>query len=174
RVVFFDELPWLASRRSGFLAAFEHFWNAWAVKQRNLAVVICGSAASWMIQNLVHARGGLHNRITRRIRLQPFSLVETEQYLLSRRIELSRYQLLELYIALGGVPHYLKQLERGESAAQTIDRLCFSPGGMLRDELPKLYASLFEHPERHELVVRTLAKRRYGMTRNDLLSGSGM
>jgi len=174
RVVFFDELPWLASRRSGFLPAFEHFWNGWAVKQRGLVVVVCGSAASWMIEHLVAARGGLHNRVTRRIRLEPFTLGETEAYLQQRRITLTRYQLLELYIALGGVPHYLKQLERGESAAQSIDRLCFSPDGMLRDEFGKLYASLFEHPERHEHVVRTLAKKRYGMTRNELIAATGI
>ncbi len=174
QVVFFDELPWLASRRSGFLPAFEHFWNAWAVKQRGLVVVVCGSAASWMIEHLIAARGGLHNRVTRRVRLEPFTLAETEAYLLQRRITLTRYQLLELYIALGGVPHYLRQLERGESAAQSIDRLCFSPEGMLRDEFGKLYASLFEHPERHELVVRTLAQKRYGMTRNDLIAATGI
>lgn len=174
RVVFLDELPWLASRRSGFLPAFEHFWNAWAVKQPALVVVVCGSAASWMIEHLVHARGGLHNRVTRLIRLEPFSLAETEQYLAARRITLTRYQLLELYIALGGVPHYLEQLERGESAAQSIDRLCFATGGTLRDEFGKLYASLFDHPERHEHVVRTLAKKRYGMTRNELIDAAGL
>ncbi|MBL8958051.1 MAG: ATP-binding protein [Myxococcaceae bacterium] len=174
RVIFFDELPWLASRRSGFMPAFEHFWNGWAVKQRGLVVVVSGSAASWMLEHLVTSRGGLHNRVTRRIRLEPFTLAETESYLAQRRITLTRYQLLELYIAFGGVPHYLKQLERGESAAQAIDRLCFSPDGLLRDEFGRLYASLFEHPERHEHVVRTLAKKRYGMTRNELIAAAGL
>jgi AAA+ ATPase superfamily predicted ATPase len=68
RVIFFDELPWLASRRSGFLRAFEHFWNAWAVKRRDLVVIVCGSASAWMVQRVLQAKGGLHNRVTRQIR----------------------------------------------------------------------------------------------------------
>jgi predicted AAA+ superfamily ATPase len=171
-VLFFDEVPWLASRRSGFLAAFEHFWNTWAVRRRDLVVVVCGSASAWMTQNLMRARGGLHNRVTRRIRLEPFDLGETEAYFASRRIELGRYHLLELYIALGGIPHYLRQVERGESSAQTVDRLCFAQEAPLRDEFRTLYASLFEHAERHEQVVRALASKRHGMTRNDVIAAA--
>lgn len=136
QVVFFDEVPWLASRRSGFLAAFEHFWNGWAVKQPKLVVVICGSAASWMLEKIVRQRGGLHNRVTRRIRLEPFSLAEVEELLRSRRVDIGRYQMIELYMALGGVPQYLVQLRPGESAAEAIDRLCFAREGFLRTELP--------------------------------------
>jgi len=172
RVVFFDELPWLASRRSGFLRAFEHFWNAWAVKQRDLVVIACGSAAAWMIHELLAARGGLHNRVTRRIRLAPFTVAETESYLASRHIELGRYQILELYTALGGVPYYLKQVERGDSATTAIDRLCFSHDGALRDEFDKLYASLFEHSERHVQLVRALGAKPRGLSRAELLETS--
>jgi uncharacterized protein len=174
QVLFIDELPWLASRRSGFLAAFEHFWNAWATRQPRLVVVVCGSASAWMVSKLIRSRGGLHNRVTRTLRLEPFTLSETESYLSSRHIDLGRYAILELYAALGGVPHYLKQVERGESPAQSIDRLCFAPGGPLRHEFRQLYASLFEHAERHERVVRTLAKRRQGMTRNAILADAGL
>jgi len=174
RVIFFDELPWLSSRRSGFLPAFEHFWNSWAVKRRDLVVVVCGSAASWMIQQLVSARGGLHNRVTRRIRLEPFTLLETEQYFASRSMSLGRYQILELYAALGGVPYYLKQIERGDSAGVAIDRTCFAHDGALRDEFAKLYTSLFDHSDRHVQIVRALGKRPRGLTRNELIATGGL
>ena len=169
RVVFLDELPWLASRRSGFLRAFEHFWNSWGVRRSDLIVVVCGSASAWMVQRLLHARGGLHNRVTRRMRLEPFSLLETEQYFASQKIQVGRYQTLELYMALGGIPYYLRQIERGESAGVTIDRLCFARNGPLRDEFPRLYASLFEHAERYEQVVRALAAKPHGLTRTELI-----
>ncbi|HWU88713.1 MAG TPA: ATP-binding protein, partial [Kofleriaceae bacterium] len=174
QVVFFDEVPWLASRRSGFLAAFEQFWNGWAVKQRKLVVVICGSAASWMLQKIVRQRGGLHNRVTRRIRLEPFSLVEIEEFLRSRHVAIGRYQMIELYMALGGIPHYLAQVRPGESAAEAIDRLCFARDGLLRTEFTDLYAGLFEKAERHEAVARALAARRRGMTRTQLLAVTGL
>ena len=168
-VCFFDELPWLASRRSGFLPALEHFWNSWASRQEGLLLIVCGSAASWMIERLLRHRGGLHNRITRRIRLLPFTLAETEAYLRHRRVRLDRKQVLELYMVMGGVPHYLRQVEPGRSAAQNIDRICFSKDGLLSDEFDQLYASLFDRPEPYVAVVRALAKKRRGMTRGELL-----
>ena len=168
RVVFFDELPWLATHRSGFLKAFGFFWNSWAVKN-NAVVVICGSAASWMIKKVVHNKGGLYNRITKRIRLQPFTLQETELFLQSVGVRFDRYQIVELYMVTGGIPHYLKEINKGESVAQNIDRICFDPiEGSLFDEFEQLYPSLFEPSENHISIVRALASRLSGLTRQDI------
>lgn len=172
-VVFFDEFPWLNSRRSGFLAAFEHFWNVWASRQSHLIVVICGSAASWMIENVVQAKGGLHNRITRSIRLLPFTLAETKAYLESRSVSLDHYQLLQLYMAFGGVPHYLRSVERGQSATQAINRSCFTATGSLHDEFDKLYRSLFAQSDNHIKAVKALSKTPKGMTRQELIDACG-
>ena len=121
RVVFIDEFPWLATRKSGFLAAFDNFWNSYASRQRDLAVIVCGSAAAWMIRHIVDSRGGLHNRLTRRIRLEPFRLDEVEQYLKYRRIRWDQRQIVMAYMALGGIPHYLNLIQPGQSAAQCVD-----------------------------------------------------
>lgn len=172
KVVFLDEVPWLATRRSGFLAAFEHFWNSWGSRQEKLIVVICGSAASWMITKVLHQRGGLHNRVTRTLVLHPFRLHETEDFLRSRRIELDRKQILELTMALGGIPYYLDQVRKGRSAAQNIDAIFFAPHAPLRDEFDRLYASLFEHHERHVRVIRALARKQCGLTRQELVAPS--
>ena len=169
-VIFFDEFPWIDSRKSGFLQAFEHFWNSWASQQKNLVVVICGSAASWMIQKIVNNKGGLHNRITRRIRLLPFTLNETEAYLKRRRVNLDRYQLLQIYMAIGGIPHYLKNVNPGESVTQTIDRLCFTKDGLLQDEFKNLYASLFDQADKHITVVRALARKPEGLNRKEIIA----
>ena len=148
-VIFIDELPWLATNKSGFLPALENFWNSWANKRTDIVLVVCGSAASWMISNVVRSRGGLHNRITRRIRLLPFNLYETERYLTSRNIYLERYDILQLYMVMGGIPHYLKEVRRGQSATQVIDEVCFSKDGLLRDEFYSLYEGLFNKAERY-------------------------
>jgi AAA+ ATPase superfamily predicted ATPase len=169
RVVFFDEFPWLNSRKSGFLQAFDHFWNTWASRQSHLIVVICGSAASWMIDNIVNAKGGLHNRITRSIRLLPFSLSETKAYLKSLSVHLDHYQVLQLYMALGGVPHYLRKIERGKSATQAINKICFTGTGALHDEFDNLYKSLFEHADNHIKTVRALSKIPKGLTRQEII-----
>ncbi|WP_018630936.1 AAA family ATPase [Niabella aurantiaca] len=172
-VVLFDEFPWMHTPKSGFLTAFGHWWNTWASRQPQLKVVICGSAASWMVENVLHNRGGLHNRVSRTIRLLPFSLKESEAYLASRGILLDRYQVLQLYMAMGGVPQYLKQVDRGESANQVIDKLFFERNGMLKTEFDVLYRSLFNNAGHHESIVRQLAKKASGMSRTEIIKACG-
>lgn len=173
-VIFFDEFPWIQTPRSGFLQAFGHFWNTWASKQPNILVVICGSAASWMIQNIVNNKGGLHNRITRTIRLLPFNLHETRTYLENRNVKLDQYQLLQIYMAIGGVPHYLAGIQPGESAAQNIDRLFFSKDGPLKKEFSNLYSSLFTNAQHHISIIKALAKKGIGLTRNEIIDACGL
>jgi uncharacterized protein len=174
KVIFIDEFPWLSTKKSKFMMAFENFWNNFASNRQDLIVVICGSSASFMIQKVLRNRGGLHNRITQKIRLLPFTLKETESYLKSRNIRLGRYDIIQLYMAFGGIPHYLEKINKGESVAQIIDRLCFQKDGILRDEFEILFSSLFEHEHLHYKIVRALAKNRMGITRNNLLSASGL
>ncbi len=172
-VVFFDELPWLAGKRSDFIQAFGLFWNSWA-SQQNIVVVICGSAASWMISHIMKDKGGLHNRITRRILLKPFNLYETEIYLQSKGIRLSRYHLLQVYMAMGGIPHYLKEIESGKSAVEIIDQVCFSEQGLLREEFDELYSALFDNAQYHIQIVRALATTWQGMSRLEIAQKTGI
>lgn len=169
KVVFIDELPWVATAKSDFLTGFSYFWNSYASKH-NIVVIICGSATAWMIQKIINNKGGLHNRVTRRILLQAFTLAETEAYFKSRKINLDRYQLLLLYMTMGGIPHYLDQVEGGKSAVQNIDDICFHPQGLLRSEFENLYSSLFVNPERYELIVDALSSTWTGMARADILA----
>jgi AAA+ ATPase superfamily predicted ATPase len=167
-VIFLDEFPWIATRRSGFLKAFGVFWNTWA-SQNNVVVVICGSAASWMIQKVVRDKGGLHNRITRRIHLEPFNLAETKSYFDQQHFNFNHYQTIQLYMALGGIPHYLKEVEGGQSAAENIDRIFFSKNGFLREEFALLYPALFENADLHIKIIRLLAKKWQGLSRKEIV-----
>ncbi len=170
-VVFLDELPWLATRKSGFLTGLSYFWNSWAVKQ-NIVVVICGSAASWMIKKVINDRGGLHNRVTRLLHLYPFTLAETEAYCRARKIKLNRYQILQLYMVMGGIPMYLDQIKAGQSAIQNIQNICFAPTGYLRNEFERLFASLFSDYQKHVAIIRALAAKRKGLTRQEIIKAT--
>jgi len=172
-VVLFDEFPWIHTPKSGFLSAFGHWWNTWASRQALLKVVICGSAASWMIENIINDKGGLHNRVSRTLRLLPFSLKETEEFLISRGIRLDQYQILQLYMAMGGIPQYLKQVDKGESANQVIDKLFFEKNGPLKVEFTNLYRSLFTNAAHHEAIVRVLAKKGRGLSRSEIIETCG-
>ncbi len=170
KVVFFDELPWLNTPWSGFLKHLENFWNSFGSKQNDLVLIVCGSAASWMIQHIMDSRGGLHNRLTGQIRLLPFNLSETKDYLYKKNVRnLDHYQILQLYMAIGGVPYYLSFVQPGLSAAQIIDEMFFSKGAQLRNEYDNLFGSLFNHNEHHKRVVETLSRKKKGLNRNELL-----
>lgn len=168
QVIFLDELPWLASARSRFLPALDHFWNTVLSRDPRYILIICGSAASWMISKVIDHKGGLHNRVTARMKLEPFTLGESSRFLKSRRVTLTEYDQLTLAMVMGGVPHYLKEASPGRSAAQIIDRACFHQNGLLRDEFDRLYASLFDHSDRHVDIVRQLAAHPQGVTRSAL------
>ncbi len=172
-VLFFDEFPWVQTPKSNFLRAFDHWWNSYGTKNPHLKVVICGSAASWMINKVVNSRGGLHNRVTQTIRLLPFTLAETEAYLTHIGAVLSHYQILQLYMAMGGVPFYLQHVMPGESAAQVIDRLGFTKNGLLKNEFSILYKSLFANAEQHEKVIRALAQKGKGLARQEIIDECG-
>ncbi|MFK7979120.1 MAG: ATP-binding protein [Saprospiraceae bacterium] len=169
RVIFIDELPWIATAKSDFLTGFSYFWNSY-VSKSNLLVVICGSATAWMIKKIINNKGGLHNRVTRKILLKPFSLSETESYFEARNLSFNRYQLIQFYLTMGGIPHYLDQVEKGKSAIQNIDDICFHPLGMLRTEFDNLYSSLFLNPQRYEAIVNALATTWKGLSRIEILA----
>jgi uncharacterized protein len=169
KIIFLDELPWMDTPQSYFVAALDHFWNSWAAARTDVLLIVCGSAASWIINQLINNRGGLHNRLTERIILRPFSLSETEAFLQSKGGNYDRYQLLELYMTMGGIPYYLENVQVNRSIAQNIDRMCFAEGGLLTTEYHNLYRSLFNRYDKHLLIVEALAQKAKGLTRKELL-----
>ena len=172
KIIFLDELPWMDTPRSNFISAFEHFWNAWASARKDIVLIICGSATSWILNKVINDHGGLHNRVTRQIALQPFTLRECEMYAQSKGFEMSRYQIAECYMVLGGIPFYWSLLEKGLSLAQNIDKIFFSKNGKLSNEFNQLYASLFKSPEQYINIVTALGKKKAGMTREEILAAT--
>jgi AAA+ ATPase superfamily predicted ATPase len=169
KIIFLDELPWFDTPQSGFISALEHFWNSWASVRTDIILIVCGSAAGWMISKLINNKGGLHNRVTNRIRLEPFTLKECTEFLQSRRANFDRYQIIQLYMVMGGIPFYLEQIDGSQSAAQNINRLCFQKDGILRTEFDNLYRSLFENAGKHTAIVEALSKKTRGLTRSELI-----
>ncbi|HSX20885.1 MAG TPA: ATP-binding protein [Gammaproteobacteria bacterium] len=173
-ILFFDELPWIATPKSNFLSALDNLWNRYLSRMPHVILVVCGSAASWMLDNIISNTGGLYGRLTRKLHLLPFTLQETKQLLASRNIELDHKQIIELYMTMGGIPKYLAQIEPGKSVTQTISEQFFTRVGYLAGEFHKLYASLFKNYEKHIKIVRVLAKSHSGFTRDELLDKAGI
>lgn len=172
KIVFLDEVPWLDTPRSGFLSALEAFWNGWASFRKDIVLVVCGSATSWIVRNIIRNSGGLYNRVRTRIKLFPFTLAECEEYANDElRLGYGRREIVECYMAFGGVAYYWSLLKRGKSPTQNFDALFFGPQDGLRTEFEELYRSLFKNPMRYMDVVELLGSRKSGLTREELIHG---
>jgi hypothetical protein len=174
KIVFLDEVSSMSTLNSGFLAALAHFWNRWATTRRDVLLIVCGSATSWIIKNIVGNKGGLHNRITRSISLQPFTLKECEEFYQRHNIRYTRYQIVETYMIFGGIPYYLKLMKPQLSLQQNVDSLYFEEGAPLRDEYRHLFKSLFTNAQGHVKIVEMLASNGKGLMRKTIAEQTGL
>ena len=167
-IIFIDELPCLDTPRSGLVKALDLFWNGWANRQKNIKLIVCGSATTWMVDNIIDNHGGLHDRITHEIHIHPFTLGETEEYLKSEGFRWNRISIAQCYMILGGIPYYLSLLDNGQSLAENIDRLFFSADAELHREYDRLFKSLFRNPQPYVKIIQLLTSTRKGLTRNEI------
>lgn len=174
KIIFIDELSWMDSQKSSLIPALENFWNGFASARKDIVLIVCASATSWMLSKVVHNRGGLYNRLTGQINLQPFSLKECEDYIKSKKCVLTREQILQFYMIFGGVPFYWSFIERGLSLTQNIDRILFAGNAPLSDEFKYLYSSVFRKPDGYIKLIETLGTKKAGMTREELIKESGI
>ncbi len=167
-VIFIDELPCLDTPKAGFVNALGHFWNNWANWQSEIMLIVCGSATSWMVRNVIDNHGGLHDRITHEIHLHPFTLTETEEFYKLNGFSWNRLSILQTYMAIGGVPYYMSLFERTDSPATGLDRLFFNGNAELKKEYRRLFSSLFKNPHPYIEIISLLAKHPKGMTREEM------
>ena len=170
KIIFIDELPWLDTQKSKFISALEYFWNNWAYYRSDIKLIVCGSATSWMLNKVINARGGLHNRVTHKLLISPFTLHESELYFKVGGFDYERTEIIDCYMAVGGVAYYLSLFEKDKSVAENINALCFNKGGELRDEFDKLYKSLFKKADNHIAIINALSTVGKGMTRGDIIA----
>lgn len=174
QLVFFDELPWMDTPRSGFLPAFESFWNGWCSGRDNMMLVVCGSATSWILSNLSRSRGGLYGRLSGEIKLSPFTLKESEDYFSHAGVMMSRYDIVQSYMVFGGIPYYLNHFQKGLSFEQNVDNVLFGRNPRLKDEFDRLFKAIFGNPDECKKIVRLLATRHGGYTREEIAARTGL
>lgn len=173
QVVFLDELPWMDTQRSGFVTAFEGFWNNWACHRENIMVIVCGSSTSWILDKLINNHGGLYDRVTYEIPLSPFTLRECEEYFEFKGIKLSRYDIVCAYMIFGGIPYYLNYFKRGLVMPQNVDNILFSPRAKLKFEYDRLFSSLFSNSQLMKDIISALSEKNCGLTRKEISKKTG-
>jgi len=173
-VIFIDELPWMDTPRSGFLPAFESFWNGWCNGRDNIMLIVCGSATSWIISNLSKSKGGLYGRLTHEIKVSPFTLKESEEYFAHEGIEMSRYDIIQSHMVFGGIPYYLSYFKKGYSFEQNTDMILFGDKPRLKDEYNRLFDAIFTNAKDCKKIIRHLSTRNYGYTREEIAAATGL
>ena len=174
KILFFDELSWMDTPKSDLMMALEHFWNAWASARPDVMLILCSSATSWILDKVIHNKGGLYNRLTGRIALKPFRLAQCRRFVAAMHLAFSDQQIMELYMILGGVPFYWGLLEKGLSVTQNVDRLFFGEDDLLSQEYEYLFGAIFKKPEDYIQIVEALSGKKSGLTRNELLRKTGL
>ncbi|MBW7569790.1 MULTISPECIES: AAA family ATPase [Succinivibrio] len=173
-VVFLDEMQWLDTPKAKFMTGFEAFWNGWACHRKNLMVIVCGSSSSWILTNIINNHGGLYGRVTFEIKLKPFTLRECEQFLTSKEICMSRYDVIQAYMMVGGIPYYLRYFNKRLSLAQNINEIFFADEAPLKDEFNRMFASLFKNAEPIKQIIKAIASKNKGITRKELSEITGV
>ncbi|WP_202108825.1 AAA family ATPase [Succinivibrio dextrinosolvens] len=173
-VVFLDEMQWLDTPKAKFMTGFEAFWNGWACHRKNLMVIVCGSSSSWILTKVINNHGGLYGRVTFEIKLKPFTLKECEQFLTSKGICMSRYDVIQAYMMVGGIPYYLRYFNKRLSLAQNINEIFFADEAPLKDEFNRMFASLFKNAEPIKQIIKAIASKNKGITRKELSEITGV
>ncbi|MBQ8161232.1 MAG: ATP-binding protein [Clostridia bacterium] len=174
KILFLDELSWMDTQKSELIRALEHFWNSWCSARNDIILIVCSSATSWILKKVIHNKGGLYHRLTGRLRLMPFTLAQCKTYVEKKNLAFSDTQIMELYMALGGVPFYWELMQKGLSVSQNIDNLFFAAEAPLKDEYDYLFASIFKKPADYLKIIHALAEHKMGLTRAEILSATGL
>lgn len=172
KIIFIDELSWMDTPKCDLMVALENFWNGFASARKDIVLIVCASATSWMLSKVVHNKGGLYNRLTEQIHLRTFCLGECEEYVKNSGLAFNRNQILQYYMIFGGVPYYWGFLKKGLSLSQNIDRILFEKDAPLRDEFKYLYASVFKKPENYVKIIEALGTKKVGMTREEIINAA--
>lgn len=173
-LVFIDEIQWLDTPRAKFMTGFEAFWNGWACHRKNVCVIVCGSSSSWVLDNMINNHGGLYNRVTHEMKLEPFTLKECERFFESRNVVMSKYDIVQSYMMVGGIPYYLQYFEKENSLPQNIEKIFFEEKAVLKDEYDRLFSSLFVNPETMKTIIGALFTKKRGLSRKELTGLTGI
>lgn len=168
--LFLDELPWIARSSPRFFGGLATLWNNKLSKSPHVKLFVAGSATSWMIDHVIHARAGLARRVTAKIHMRALDLKQTAQFLSDMGMRLSHNEVLRIYSVLGGIPYYLAVLDPAISPTENLYRLIAEKNGLLyaATEYEELFRYLFARDGAYRKVIDILVQKKYGLSHTEL------
>lgn len=137
-VLVIDELPYWAERDEALLSIMQKYidtvWN-----DKNLKVILCGSALSFMEKKVLSEKSPLFGRRDSQIRLEAFNYLDAAKFVPDYSCE----DKAICYGITGGVARYLSMIDPSKSIDENIARLFFRTDGYLYDETRNLLTQEF-------------------------------
>ena len=134
-ILLFDEIQWMAAKRSGFLGLLKEIWGQWR-KLGNIKVVLCGSSNRFFhtyTDGEMAVLRGLRTHAS--IAVTPFSLAELRDDWFPNW---STTELCLTAMMVGGVPYYLENLPADDNFIRAVDQGIFSPSSIFLEEVDAL------------------------------------
>ena len=152
-LLFFDEISWMGSKDPTFLAKIKDVWDRRLKQNDRLVFVVCGSASSWIEENLLSSSAFV-GRISYTLTLEPLPLADCDRFWPDT---ISAYEKFKILAVTGGIPKYLEEVNPKQPAEDNIKRLCFTRGGFLVEEFDLIFSDIFlRDSEDYRKIVEAL------------------
>ena len=174
KVIFLDELSWVETPGADFLAMLSSFWNGWGAKRHDLLLIVCASSTSWIFEKLLSDKGGLYRRQSDILHIRQFSLRECEEFAAYKHLSMTRKNIIEAYMILGGIPYYWDEFLPVDTVGSGVNRMFFGDAPTLDNEFEMLYRVAFEQPLPYIKVITALSDKACGMLREEIMKVSGL
>lgn len=160
--IYLEELQWLANYESKLLSELKYAWDNQFRRNPKLLLILCGSAPSFMLEKVVHSKA-LYNRSQHEIHLQELSISETKLFLKNR----SDREIFNAYLSVGGIPEYLKWVDKESSVFQGLCTHAFTSGSFFSREFEKIFTSSLANNKHYREIIETLSRCKF-LSREEL------
>jgi uncharacterized protein len=162
--IYLEELQWLANYKSALIAELKYVWDNYFRHNPQLIIILCGSAPSFMLDKVVHSRA-LYNRSQYEIHLRELDITEAKALLHKRQCR----EVFDAYLTVGGIPEYLKRLNKDSSVYLSLCQQSFLPEGFFLCEYEKIFTSGLADNKHYRQMIALLSQQRF-MTRKQLMT----
>lgn len=148
RLLIIDEFPYMCKGNSGIPSILQMLWDS-ELKDKNVMIILCGSAMSFIEKELLAEKNPLYGRATGIYKMTEMGFYDAIKFF----PDYSPMDKILAYSVLGGIPHYLSQFNPELSLEDNIKKYILTKGSILYSEVDfLLHQELRETPIYNSLI----------------------
>lgn len=148
KLLIIDEFPYMCHGNKSIPSILQNLWDM-ELRDKNVMLVLCGSAMSFMEKELLAEKNPLYGRATGIYKMQEMGFYDAAKFFPNY----SAKDKLLSYAILGGIPHYLCQWNSNLSLEENIKRNILTKGCILYSEVEfLLHQELRETPIYNSII----------------------